>query len=58
MGSDEALIEKKVSSESIYDVKIIHLTVDGVLLPDGKPAVREVIRHPGAVCVVPITDGG
>ena len=25
-------------------------------LPDGKTAIREVVRHPGAVCVIPVTD--
>lgn len=58
MGTDAALTEKKISSKSIYEGKIIHLSVDDVRLPDGKPAVREVVRHPGAVCVVPITDEG
>ena len=27
-------------------------------MPNGKSAVREVIRHVGAVCVVPLTDAG
>lgn len=28
------------------------------LLPNGRKSVREVIRHKGAVCVVPVTDKG
>ena len=31
---------------------------DEVALPDGKTSVREVIRHPGAVCIVPMMDDG
>jgi len=58
MASYEELEEKKVSSSQIYDGKIVKLFRDTVTLPDGNPAFREVIRHPGAVCVVPITDDG
>lgn len=52
------LIEKKIDSTSIYDGIIVKLFKDTVELPNGKEAYREVIRHPGAVCVIPITDDG
>ncbi len=52
------LTEKKISSEEIFDGVAIHLFRDEILLPNGNKGVREVIRHPGAVCVLPITDDG
>ncbi len=52
------LEEKKLSSEEIFDGVAIHLFRDEILLPNGNKGVREVIRHPGAVCVIPITDEG
>lgn len=52
------LYEKKISSEQIFDGKVVKLFVDKVMLPDGKEAVREIVRHPGAVCVIPVTDNG
>ena len=52
------LREKKLSSEEIFDGVAIHLFRDEILLPNGKQGVREVIRHPGAVCVLPIKDDG
>lgn len=52
------LDERPVSSEQIFDGKVLKLFVDQITLPDGKPAVREVIRHVGAVCVIPLTDEG
>ena len=52
------LTEKQVSSERIYQGKILDLYRDQVLLPDGGSGVREYIRHLGAVCVVPVTDDG
>ncbi len=50
------MTEKKLSGEKIYDGKIIRVERDEVRLPDGATAPREVVRHPGAVCVVPLTD--
>ncbi len=52
------LEEKKLSSTEIFDGVAIHLYKDEILLPDGNKSVREIIRHPGAVCVIPITDDG
>lgn len=52
------LFEKKVSSKQIFDGKIVKLFVDEVELPNGDLAIREIVRHPGAVCVVPVTDEG
>ena len=52
------LFEKKIKSEQIFDGKIVKLFVDDVELPDGRTAKREIVRHPGAVCVVPVTDDG
>ncbi len=52
------LVEKKLSSQEIFDGVAIHLFKDEILLPNGKKGVREVIRHPGAVCVLPIRENG
>ena len=54
--TDQDLIEAPVSSEEIYHGKIVHLFRDTVRLPNGKSAIREVMRHPGAVCIVPLTE--
>jgi ADP-ribose pyrophosphatase len=52
------LEEKKLSSQEIFDGVAIHLFKDEILLPNGNKGVREVIRHPGAVCVLPLTEDG
>ena len=53
---DEKFKETQVSSELIYDGKIVHVYRDDIKLPDGNPAFREYIRHLGAVCVIPVTE--
>lgn len=49
------LYEKKLTSKQIFDGKVVKLYVDTVELPDGSEAIREIVRHPGAVCVIPVT---
>ncbi len=38
--------------------KLLKLRVDDIRLPDGNPATREVVEHPGGVGVLPLTDEG
>lgn len=52
------LIETTISSEEIFDGRVVHLYKDDISLPNGKPATREVIRHVGAVAIVPMTEDG
>ncbi len=48
--------EKTLSSEKIFTGKVISLQVDEVELPDGNTSKREIIKHPGAVCIIALTD--
>lgn len=52
------LFEKKLNSRQVFDGVVVKLFVDEVELPNGKKSVREIVRHPGAVCVIPVTDDG
>lgn len=51
------LDEVTLSTQPIFEGKIITLQVDTVRLPDGNTATREVVRHPGAVAVLAIHNG-
>ena len=50
------LEEKTLSSQIIYDGRIITLKKDTALLPNDSTAFREVVMHPGGVCVAALTD--
>lgn len=52
------LREECISSQLIYDGRVVHLYVDKVQLPNGEESVREYVKHIGAVAVLPLTDGG
>ncbi len=45
-------IEKKISSEEIYNGRILRLHVDKVELPNGKTSIRECVDHKNAVAVL------
>ncbi|WJH34265.1 NUDIX hydrolase [Paenibacillus aurantius] len=49
--------EVTVQTEAIFKGKIISLQVDHVRLPNGEMATREIVRHPGAVCVLAVVNG-
>ncbi|MGN0812378.1 MAG: NUDIX domain-containing protein [Candidatus Coproplasma sp.] len=51
------LKEERISSQLVYDGKILSLYVDDVRLPDGKQSKRECVRHCGGACVLIIKDG-
>ena len=55
---DSDLIEKKLSSEDIFDGALLHVKRDTVKLPNGNEATREWIRHPGASSVIPVLPDG
>ncbi|MBR6503280.1 MAG: NUDIX hydrolase [Clostridia bacterium] len=50
------LEEKQLSSEYKFKGRIINLRQDTALLPNGNTATREVVEHPGGVCVAALTD--
>ena len=50
------LKEKQIKAEYLYKGKIINLRRDNALLPNGNTALREVVEHPGGVCVAALTD--
>lgn len=55
---DEHLVEKRVAGGTVFEGNFIKVQRDTVLLPDGREATREFIRHPGAVVILPVFDDG
>jgi ADP-ribose pyrophosphatase len=50
------LEEKQLKADYLYKGRIINLRRDEALLPNGNTALREVVEHPGGVCVAALTD--
>ena len=50
--------ERTIERNILFTGKVLQLEYDRILLQNDAPAHREVIRHHGAVCVIPITKEG
>jgi ADP-ribose pyrophosphatase len=55
--SDHQTAPGSISSVSIYQGRVVDLTVDRVLLPNGNETELEMIRHPGAAVALPVEIG-
>ena len=54
--SKEELNEAFISTKRVFEGVLLKVDKDSVKLPNGKITTRELVRHPGAVAVVAITD--
>lgn len=50
------LTERMVESQTIFEGKIIKVTLDQARLPNGDLAAREVVYHPGGVAVLALDE--
>ena len=55
---DAALAEKPLTEDVAWTGRIFNVNRLHVELPDGRVAIRDVVRHPGAVAVVALTEDG
>ena len=52
------LNEKTLSQKKIFDGEVIKLRIDTVTTPSGNSATREIVEHPGGVCILPLDENG
>lgn len=56
--ADATTPDVTLRSETVLDGKLLYVRVDTVRLPSGAEKAREVVEHPGAIALVPLTDDG
>lgn len=56
--ADAHLTETLVDGQQVLQGSFLNIRRDHIRLPNGEPASREYVVHPGAVVVVPILDDG
>jgi ADP-ribose pyrophosphatase len=52
------ILEKTITSRLLHEGRHFSFLRDEVELPDGRRTYRDVVRHPGAVAIVPILPDG
>jgi NTP pyrophosphohydrolases including oxidative damage repair enzymes len=50
--------EKTLTSQVVYNGRIVTVKLDTAELDNGKEVFREVVEHPGGVTVIPVDDCG
>ena len=50
-----AFYEKQLETETVYKGLIVNVKLDIVELQNGNKSKREVVEHPGGVCIVAVT---
>lgn len=50
------LYEKTLETKSIFEGRVIHVKHDTVELENGEKAMREIVEHPGGVCIAALTE--
>ena len=50
--------EIQLSSKTVFDGKLLHVTYDTVQVENGNESWREVVRHPGAVAILAVLPDG
>ena len=55
---DADICERVTSEDTVWQGRIFDVNRMTVELPDGRSATRDVVRHPGAVAIVALTDDG
>lgn len=52
------LNEKTQSRKTLFEGRVIDLYLEEVELPNGKTSTREIVKHPGAVAIIPVNEEG
>ena len=55
---DAGLAERPLTGDVVWTGRIFNVDRLQAQLPDGRTAIRDVVRHPGAVAIVALTDEG
>ncbi|AKP66421.1 NUDIX hydrolase [Companilactobacillus ginsenosidimutans] len=53
---DSKYYEEVIASKRMFGGKIFNVDVEQVVLPNGIPAIREIVQHHGAVGIIPFVD--
>ena len=56
--SDDMLFEKTVASETVFEGKVFNVEIKEILTPEGRKSTREIVKHNGGACILPVDEQG
>ena len=56
--SDDMLYEKTVSSRTVFEGRVFSVEVKSITTPEGRNSTREIVKHNGGACILPVDEDG
>ena len=56
--SDDMLYEKTLSSKTVFEGRVFDVEIKEITTPEGRCSQREIVKHPGGACILPVDDEG
>lgn len=56
--SDDMLFEKTISSETVFEGKVFDVEIKKITTPEGRESTREIVKHHGGACILPVDEEG
>jgi ADP-ribose pyrophosphatase len=53
---NEPVVPRQI--RKVFTGRVFTVTIESITLPRGEPLEAEIIRHPGSVVLIPVTDNG
>ena len=56
--SDDMLFEKTVDSKTVFEGKVFDVEIKKIITPEGRESYREIVKHHGGACILPVDNEG
>ncbi len=56
--NDEMLFEKTVDSKTVFEGHVFDVEIKKIITPEGRESTREIVKHHGGACILPVDDEG
>jgi len=56
--SDDMLFEKTIDSKTVFEGKVFDVDIKKVITPEGRESYREIVKHHGGACILPVDEEG
>ncbi len=56
--SDDMLYEKTVDSKTVFEGRVFDVEIKNITTPEGKTSTREIVKHHGGACILPVDKDG
>lgn len=56
--SDDMLFEKTIDSKTVFEGKVFDVEIKKIITPEGRESYREIVKHHGGACILPVDGEG